>query len=84
MAKKKKSSKKLFACGQCGGDVVMAKKTGHVEHYKHGQVKVPDGFPLPKCKKCGEVYFSGDREADMAHAIVEKLLKILNEKGIRY
>lgn len=83
MAKKKNKSK-LFECCQCGGDVVMSKKTGHIEGYRNGKVKVPDGFSLPKCKKCGEIYFSGDREADMAHAIVEKLLKILNEKGIRY
>jgi len=81
---KKKNNPKLFACGQCGGDVVMSKKTGHVESFRSGKVKVPDSFSMPKCKKCGEIYFSGDREAELAHAIIEKLLKILNEKGIRY
>ena len=81
MAKKNKT---LFTCCVCGGNVVMSRKTRYVERYLNGNVRIPDNFTLPKCRTCGEIYISGEREIDMAHAIIEKLLKVLNGKGARY
>ena len=79
-----KKNKKLFTCASCGGNVVLSNKTGHIEHYNNGAVKIPDYMVMPKCRKCGEVYFSPEREAIMAQVVIEHLLKILNSKGIRY
>lgn len=61
------SSKRLFHCAECGGDVVLAVGPGRTELHRRGvELPVPADFAIPTCRLCGETYLTADESARLA------------------
>jgi hypothetical protein len=61
------SSKRLFHCADCGGDVVLAVGPGRTAPHRRGvELPVPADFAIPTCALCGETYLTAGESARLA------------------
>jgi hypothetical protein len=78
------TTKILFQCETCGGDVVSLAKEGRTKMFRPGvRLSVPSSFEIPTCLTCEETYLSDEQaeslEEALAPAFAEYVAKLIRE-----
>jgi len=64
-----------FPCMHCGADVVLVVGPGRTRLIeKDVEAPIPDGFELPTCLDCGEIYMSPEFSEPLDKILREKIL----------
>jgi hypothetical protein len=71
---------KKFTCAECGGTADMLESRGRTMEYARGySVPIPDGFMIPTCLRCGELYIIPEIEVKLFSTLKARFLQMQAE-----